>query len=321
MSITVISDSHGPFNWIPSYPEGFRGPRLPGSSPFHYSGDFGFIVMQEVVREQYSIRHYVMKFFRTMVLHWTEEEKLKVQFALSQKFIYQRQGETIIVKPNHFNVVWAPEKTATAQFPRGKEFRFLNVLYHGPLVRELCPEFPAECMPREKIIHPIGPSINDIILRMLSNPHKESRLLFYLENQVRDLLLSIMPAQWRKYLTGYSEEEVNRVYFVDSLILADIKVHHTIPWLARKVKMRESVLKEAYKDIIGVTIYDRLKEARLQRAKELLLTTDIQVQWLYQEVGFESISGFIGSFGERFGLSPHQYRKHNGPQNTDLRPE
>jgi AraC-like DNA-binding protein len=313
MSITVISDSHGPFNWRPEFPDGFRGPLLPGGSPFHCSGDFGCIVVQEVVREQYSIRYYVMKFFRKMVLHWTEEEKLRVQFALSQKFSYQRQEQSIIVKPHHYNLVWAPEEQSFAHFSKGKEFRFLNVLYNEPFVRELCPEFPAACMPREKIIHPVGRSINDIIHKLLSNPHKDSRLFYYLESQVRDLLFSIMPTQWRKQLTGYSEEEERRVYIVDSLIMTDIKVHHTIPWLARTVKMRESVLKEAYKDIIGQTIYDRLKKARMQRASELLLTTDIQVQWLCEEVGYESLSGFREAFGEWFGISPYQYRKKQRP--------
>ena len=79
--------------------------------------------------------------------------------------------------------------------------------------------------------------------------------------------------------------------------------------------MREARLKEAYKDIIGRTIYERLREARLQKARELLLATDLQVQLMYAEVGYESITGFIDAFRERFLLSPLQYRKKYGPDN------
>lgn len=315
MGLSLILEGHGPLLWVPAYPKGFQGPRLAGSSPYYSSGDFGSILVQEVMSEHFSIRHFIMNFFQKMQLRWKEEQKLRAQFVLQHGFTYQRDQHTIRVTPNHFNLVWAPEQIATAQFPKEKEFCFFSAAFTPAFVRQLLPAFPDPEAPPENHIYPIEPGMNDLVYNMMSNPYSGLMHYFYLENRLRDMLLSIYSRLLRKQAPGYSEEEIARIYQVDNFILRDIKVHYPIPWLARKVRMREARLKEAYKDIIGRTIYERLREARLQKARELLLATDLQVQLMFSEVGYESISGFIDAFRERFLFSPLQYRKKYGPDN------
>ena len=143
MGLSLILEGHDPLLWVPAYPKGFQGPRLAGSSPSYSSGAFGSILVQEVTCEHFSIRHFIMNFFQKMQLHWKEEHTLRAQFVLQHGLTYQREQHTIKVTPNHFNLVWAPEKTATAQFPKGKEFWFFSANFAPALVRQLLPSFPA----------------------------------------------------------------------------------------------------------------------------------------------------------------------------------
>jgi AraC-like DNA-binding protein len=60
---------------------------------------------------------------------------------------------------------------------------------------------------------------------------------------------------------------------------------------------------------MGLNLFERLREARLARAKQLLLETDLQVKVIFREVGYKSLSGFEDAFKEKYGLPPLQYRK------------
>jgi AraC-like DNA-binding protein len=58
----------------------------------------------------------------------------------------------------------------------------------------------------------------------------------------------------------------------------------------------------------GTTPRDWLLRARLERARSLLVTSDITVAELAGEVGFKETSHFSRSFARAYGLSPGRYR-------------
>ena len=82
-----------------------------------------------------------------------------------------------------------------------------------------------------------------------------------------------------------------------------------IPALARLVHMTEFKLKWAYKAVIGRPMFERLREARLEQARQLLLHTDEQIKNIHKKVGYKSLSAFEEAFKEKYGLPPLRYRK------------
>ena len=66
-----------------------------------------------------------------------------------------------------------------------------------------------------------------------------------------------------------------------------------------------------FKRITGKNPSDYLKEAKLYRAKNLLLTTSSSVLDISYEVGYESVSHFIKCFKKKYGATPHKYRNEN----------
>ena len=77
----------------------------------------------------------------------------------------------------------------------------------------------------------------------------------------------------------------------------------------------------SFRSTFGETPYQYLLTRRLERARHLLRTTDLQVGEICLEVGFTSVGSFTTTFRRRVGLSPTAYRRANpGPSPADRIP-
>jgi transcriptional regulator GlxA family with amidase domain len=68
-------------------------------------------------------------------------------------------------------------------------------------------------------------------------------------------------------------------------------------------------LNRIFKEYTHQTIHQFLINLRLNKAKELLLTTLLDITKISEEVGFLSYTHFIKVFREKFEIPPQQYRK------------
>jgi AraC-like DNA-binding protein len=64
-----------------------------------------------------------------------------------------------------------------------------------------------------------------------------------------------------------------------------------------------------FKATFGRTPHQVLIDARLDRARQLLLAADLSVTQICLEVGFASLGSFSSLFARRVGTSPVQYRR------------
>ena len=65
------------------------------------------------------------------------------------------------------------------------------------------------------------------------------------------------------------------------------------------------------KNFTGKTIHQYIIYYRLRMEKDMLLTTDDDVNTIAWKVGFNSPSHFIDTFHRRFGRTPYDYRQAN----------
>jgi AraC-like DNA-binding protein len=81
--------------------------------------------------------------------------------------------------------------------------------------------------------------------------------------------------------------------------------------------MNKDKLAKGFKLVVGTPIFDYLLQARMSKAKLLLLTTEFSVTAVGYEIGYQDIHSFSKAFKKFYGLSPHQYRKKfdKGPWN------
>lgn len=95
-------------------------------------------------------------------------------------------------------------------------------------------------------------------------------------------------------------------------ILTYIQTHYnqvTLKSAASHFHYAPSYLSNYIKDNTGETFINLVKNAKLSRAEYLLNNSNLSIQEICLEIGYESPAHFIRLFKERCALSPTQYRK------------
>jgi YesN/AraC family two-component response regulator len=64
-----------------------------------------------------------------------------------------------------------------------------------------------------------------------------------------------------------------------------------------------------FKEIAGITFKEYLLLFRITEAKKLLVTTDLAVSQIAEQVGYVNVNNFLKIFKERENITPYQYRK------------
>ncbi len=86
----------------------------------------------------------------------------------------------------------------------------------------------------------------------------------------------------------------------------------TIADIADVAEFSESHFMRYFKETMGTSFIDYLKDYRLTMAARLLLVSESSILSISEEVGFDNLSYFNRAFKTQYGMTPSQYRKH-GP--------
>ncbi|OLF10321.1 helix-turn-helix domain-containing protein [Actinophytocola xanthii] len=86
----------------------------------------------------------------------------------------------------------------------------------------------------------------------------------------------------------------------------------TIDDMARTAMFSKFHFSRIFQRVTGISPGRFLSALRLQRAKYLLLTTDLTVADISHVVGYNSIGTFSSRFRTSVGVSPTEYRQHRG---------
>jgi AraC family transcriptional regulator, alkane utilization regulator len=83
----------------------------------------------------------------------------------------------------------------------------------------------------------------------------------------------------------------------------------TVHSMARESGLSRSAFADRFRTIVGQPPLQYVTEIRMQKASELLETTDIPVKRIAALVGYESVSAFSSAFKRRFGGPPVSVRR------------
>jgi AraC-like DNA-binding protein len=83
---------------------------------------------------------------------------------------------------------------------------------------------------------------------------------------------------------------------------------YTLERMAETAGMSRSAFSKHFSETFGRTAMDFVKEMRLRRAAELLLTTSRPIKAIAADVGYQSRSHFTQAFKQTHGLHPAAYR-------------
>ena len=170
-------------------------------------------------------------------------------------------------------------------------------------------------LPSEKLnpliyIQNTGKNLRSLIRDMYKEYNaKDANYRVYLKLKLIELLI-IMQRSGVKKLRELNRSEL--VDYIDHLLESDYQSNITLKYLAEKVGMSPNYLCTVYRQNSNISIVQKLKSIRLQRAEKMLRESTMTISEICYECGFNDLSYFYRSFADVYQCNPGDYRKKFG---------
>ena len=323
MELSFTSHLLGPVQLSAVIPEGYNDIRLPGGQFRSWVREFGRILVQELAGEHYIIRYNIFQFLQRLTLRIREDQYgIPSRLVLKNNLIYKSpEVGRLYLRENQYAILHTPSNIFDLNLAKQQEYRMFDTHYSAELVAELIPSFPKldGFMKKVKTGKPVvltrekwaSPGILDLAYNILQCPYDQNLRRFYFDNKIREYLFLQLVEIYRKEPRSekLTAREITSVHEAKKIILDDIEQHFTIRHLARKVGLNEFKLKSAFKKIFGLGIFECLLNARMQKARMLLLETDKPIKEIALLAGYEHITNFITAFRKHFNYTPGSLRR------------
>lgn len=210
----------------------------------------------------------------------------------------------ILVPPGmHHQLVDQPDKWMTVFV---LAFRPEVCLLPTDMVRAIWEE-PLVLLPDQSLLQ----VIRSLLRRML---YEQSHSLYGADVVLRLLLneLLVHLVRWkarREATTTAKDSNTARVAKVKQFLGEHYFEPVTLSQVAQITNVSARRLRTLFKEATGLTMAEYLNRIRIERAKELLLTTDMSITSICFEVGYENLSHFYRVFKGHTGLTPGAFRR------------
>ena len=181
-------------------------------------------------------------------------------------------------------------------FNGGMSAEYFNILYqnYGPVI-----DMPENC----KI-----PQYIDSLMEWMQ---KEDRLFEIKASPVilgmlTEIMISFSTEPGSLSRSGEKDYLENALEFIEKNYSCGISIQD----IARSAQLSVFHFSRLFKKAIGFTPYEYLVKYRMNKAKFLLSHTQLPVEEIAYQVGFEDASAFIRTFKKLEGITPLKYRNH-----------
>lgn len=139
-----------------------------------------------------------------------------------------------------------------------------------------------------------------LFIRLLTESHARGA---YRETVIRSLLSLLLC----ELVRGQESKEPSFVCFYDDYFQAELK-NASLTHFAEKYGYTPAYASRSIKRQTGKKFTELLSEYRLQRAAELLSSSDMSIEDIASEIGYKVPSALYKHFGAHFGMTPTEYR-------------
>ena len=154
--------------------------------------------------------------------------------------------------------------------------------------------------------------MNDALRTLVANAwagkyDPEIGALRYLTVRLLHEIMS-MPAESESD-TYFTRSQIAMVKEAEALILSDLTKRITAKELADRFGVSESSFKFYVKGILGDSYLNYFRKKRMEKAAELLESTNLKVIEVASAVGYENQGKFAKVFADTYGVSPLEFRR------------
>jgi AraC-like DNA-binding protein len=111
---------------------------------------------------------------------------------------------------------------------------------------------------------------------------------------------------------AFTATEHARIEEARQRLLLDMRNPPTAAELATAAGMSERALNSGFKALFGATIFETLRNERLEHARTVLEKEALPLKTAAERVGYRHVTNFIKAFTARYGTPPRQYAGRRG---------
>lgn len=160
----------------------------------------------------------------------------------------------------------------------------------------------------------INSTMQVLLHQILKCPYWGVSKRLYWESRVLELLgiLVVQEAEMRNSdRSSYSlkPDVIERLYHARNILLQRLDNPLTLMELSRLVGLNDCTLKRGFREVFGTTVFSYIRSHRLEQARQLLQTGNMNIKEIAHLVGYADPKSFAIAFRKQFGLNPKDYQK------------
>ena len=302
-----------------------NNPILPGSRGLEASGFFGTMHFLEVECPGFSVWHsnYNME-LRTCLYCFMEEYMLELFFAMNNTLHFELDGlGEVILQPGQFNLIYAPYVKKVTWFQENEVYTNFGIHFTPDYLQQAAPHFPlldsfltkvrnGDAAMISKQHGQMTPEISGLVQKILHCHFSPEVRTMYLQSKVLELLLLSLDQLGNGHKSAdisLRPYDIERIRAAHDYLLSNLDNPCTLIELSRKVGINDFKLKKGFKQVYGTTVYEFLLDVRIDKAKTLLLETEIPIIDIAFMTGYRTLPSFITAFKKKTGYSPGSFKK------------
>lgn len=128
----------------------------------------------------------------------------------------------------------------------------------------------------------------------------------YFDESTSSILNEILICLARSRTSGRHREKILKTTIY---ISENYSIDLTLKKLSEMVGMSKAYYRSCFKEVTGMSPIQYLIDVRMSVADTLLLSTDMPLSAISEEIGFEDVYYFGRLFKKKYGISPGRYRR------------
>ncbi|MDB9527379.1 AraC family transcriptional regulator [Oscillatoria sp. CS-180] len=135
----------------------------------------------------------------------------------------------------------------------------------------------------------------------------------YLESKAIELLALLMEEETEIHQDDAQTALLDldyrdRIHYAQEILLKNLTDPPSLMELAQQIGMCDYNLKRGFKEVFDSTVFDYLRDRRMEKAQQLLLDGQLKIATVARAVGYDSPTSFNAAFKRKFGMSPKVYQ-------------
>ncbi|NII27258.1 helix-turn-helix transcriptional regulator [Pseudoflavitalea sp. X16] len=326
MNLILLTRENTEVTWSSAIPPSFARFSVPEAREGYATGDFGSLLFSEQAGPDFSCWHkaYFMK-QSTWLFATADVPLFQLVVAMNRTMRFQQRGTAKVRLPEgQFNILYAPAAHNQIWFEKGKKYMIYDLHFSRSYLEKLMPHFSLvqeflvktelgfSCLLNSIHAH-VTPEMMDILHNMLHCPYTGDVKSTYLQALLSKLLLlavtRLTPIRVPVNEIKLQPYELAKLREAWEYLLQHLDRPGTVIALSHAIGLNDFKLKKGFKQLYGITIFEFLLEARMEKARRLLQETDMTVHAVAIGVGYKNISSFTVAFKKKFGILPSEVRE------------